>query len=79
MRLPTSKKAASLRSINLTISARGIAALKAVNPVAVSRFLEASVPMKGRMIHTLKGKQRSQTYDIYGTVSESYPFKFLVY
>lgn len=69
MRLPTSKAAAQQRSINLAISARGIAALQAVDPGASGRFLRAAIPMRGRMIHDLSGKQNSQPYDRNGQVS----------
>ncbi|TDL27357.1 FAD/NAD-binding domain-containing protein [Rickenella mellea] len=65
-RLPSSKSAASLRSINLAISSRGIAALQAIDPAATTRFLETVIPMKGRMIHHLRGSQESQLYDTHG-------------
>ncbi|KAH8117335.1 FAD/NAD-binding domain-containing protein [Phellopilus nigrolimitatus] len=63
MRLPSSKASASLRSINLAISARGIAAIQAIDPDAASRFLQGVIPMKGRMIHDHSGRQKSQIYD----------------
>ncbi|KAK0210659.1 FAD/NAD-binding domain-containing protein [Desarmillaria ectypa] len=62
-RLPSSKEAARLRSINLAISHRGICAINAVDPEVAKRFLEAAVPMRGRMIHHLDGKLDSQLYD----------------
>lgn len=63
MRLPSSKAAAQQRSINLAISARGIAAIEAIQPSAADRFLKAVIPMRGRMIHHVDGQQESQTYD----------------
>ncbi|EJD05820.1 FAD/NAD-binding domain-containing protein [Fomitiporia mediterranea MF3/22] len=63
MRLPSSKASASLRSINLAISARGITAIQSIDPGAASHFLENVIPMKGRMIHGHSGKQQSQLYD----------------
>lgn len=66
-----SAKAASLRSINLAISARGICALDAVAPEATKRFLADAIPMKGRMIHTRKGEQKSQLYDRNGQVRDA--------
>lgn len=62
----------TLRSINLAISARGLAALRSVDPslgwsigndygkiltqYAAEDFLEQAIPMKGRMIHHVDGK-----------------------
>ncbi|EKM55546.1 uncharacterized protein PHACADRAFT_94208 [Phanerochaete carnosa HHB-10118-sp] len=63
LRLPSSKSAAQQRSINLAISSRGISALQAIEPAASSRFLNAAIPMRGRMIHDLQGRQNSQPYD----------------
>ncbi|KAL5529229.1 hypothetical protein ACEPAG_5213 [Sanghuangporus baumii] len=63
MRLPSSKASASLRSINLAISARGISAIQTIDLGVASRFLESTIPMKGRMIHDVSGKQQSQLYD----------------
>jgi kynurenine 3-monooxygenase len=68
MRLPSSKAAAQ-RSINLAISARGIAAIESVDPAAASRFLQTVIPMKGRMIHDVRGDTHSQLYDKDGQVS----------
>ena len=68
MRLPSAKASASLRSINLAISARGIAALQSIDKDAASHFLENVIPMKGRMIHDRKGRQQSQPYDRDGQV-----------
>ena len=69
MRKPTSKAKASLRSINLAISARGISALNSIAPHAAERFLSDAIPMKGRMIHGQNGEQQSQLYDRNGQVS----------
>ncbi|GBE82002.1 FAD/NAD-P-binding domain-containing protein [Sparassis latifolia] len=66
MRLPSSKAEAQLRSINLAMSARGIAATKVISPAAADRFLKAVVPMHARMIHYVTGQQESQPYDRYG-------------
>ncbi|KAH0827074.1 hypothetical protein J3R83DRAFT_4759 [Lanmaoa asiatica] len=63
LRLPSSKAAAQQRSINLAISSRGIAALRAVDPAATARFLQTVIPMRGRMIHDILGNQHSQQYD----------------
>ncbi|TFY57277.1 hypothetical protein EVJ58_g7118 [Rhodofomes roseus] len=63
MRLPSSKAAAQQRSINLAISSRGIAAIEAIHPSAAERFLKAVIPMHGRMIHHVGGRQESQPYD----------------
>ncbi|GJE90845.1 hypothetical protein PsYK624_069890 [Phanerochaete sordida] len=63
LRLPSSKSAAQQRSINLAVSSRGISALQAIDPGASDRFLNAAIPMRGRMIHDLQGRQQSQAYD----------------
>lgn len=69
MRLPSSKAAAQQRSINLAMSSRGIAALRAVDPKASQRFLRSVIPMRGRMIHGLHGELQSQPYDRDGQVT----------
>ena len=69
MRLPSSKAAAQQRSINLAISARGLAAIQAIDPAAADRFLSTVIPMRGRMIHDEQGHQESQPYDRDGQVS----------
>ncbi|KAA1474919.1 FAD/NAD-P-binding domain-containing protein [Dentipellis sp. KUC8613] len=63
IRLPSSKAAAQQRSINLAISSRGIAALKAIDPAAAGRILDSVIPMRGRMIHDVRGNTHSQPYD----------------
>lgn len=78
MRLASSKANASLRSINLAISARGLTAIQTVDPGVASRFLENVVPMRGRMIHDLSGKQQSQLYDRDGQVSNFINYEFLL-
>lgn len=60
----TSKK--NLRSINLAVSDRGIRGLEYVDPEMAKRVLEELIPMHGRMIHTLDGKQVSQLYGLFG-------------
>jgi kynurenine 3-monooxygenase len=72
IRLPSSKAAAQQRSINLAISHRGIAALEAIDAAATQRFMQAAIPMRGRMIHSLKGDLDSQLYDRDGQVSASF-------
>jgi len=53
----------NLRSINLAISSRGLEALRSVDPSLAEQFLQEAIPMKGRMIHHVDGKQDSQIYD----------------
>jgi len=81
LRLPSSKAAAQQRSINLAISSRGIAALRAVDPSAADRFLDTVIPMRGRMIHDVHGNLQSQPYDkdgqvLYFTTTLSIPVHF---
>ncbi|KAK7691164.1 hypothetical protein QCA50_006267 [Cerrena zonata] len=73
MRLPSSKleAAATLRSINLTISPRGITAIQAIDPCAADRFLRATVPMHSRMVHDRKGRTTAQLYDRTGQTINS--------
>ena len=71
IRLPSYKAAAQQRSINLAMSSRGIAALRAIDPGASDRFLQSVIPMRGRMIHGLHGELHSQPYDRNGQVSAS--------
>ncbi|KAF7295012.1 Kynurenine 3-monooxygenase [Mycena indigotica] len=52
-----------LRSINLAISHRGLAAIQVIDPLAAQRFLETVIPMKGRMIHDPNCTLSSQLYD----------------
>ncbi|KAI9207346.1 uncharacterized protein BJ171DRAFT_561484 [Polychytrium aggregatum] len=52
------------RSINLAVSRRGLAALDAVGLEAAIKH--TIIPMKGRMVHTLDGKQNSQLYGVFG-------------
>ncbi|WWD17975.1 kynurenine 3-monooxygenase [Kwoniella shandongensis] len=53
----------NLRSINLAISSRGLEALRSVDPSLAEQFQAEAIPMKGRMIHHVDGKQESQLYD----------------
>ncbi|KAF9053567.1 FAD/NAD-P-binding domain-containing protein [Hymenopellis radicata] len=62
-RLASSKAAARARSINLAISHRGLCAINAIDPKAAQSFLQAVVPMRGRMIHHSNGNLDSQLYD----------------
>ena len=75
MRLPSSKAAAQQRSINLAISARGLAAIQAIDPAAAARFLSTVIPMRGRMIHDPRGGQQSQPYDRDGQVRPPHPYR----
>ncbi|KAJ6596802.1 hypothetical protein DFH09DRAFT_101507 [Mycena vulgaris] len=63
LRAPSSKGPGRLRSINLAISHRGLAAIQVIDPLAAQRFLKTVIPMKGRMIHHPNGAQDSQLYD----------------
>jgi kynurenine 3-monooxygenase len=77
LRAPSSKQTAQLRSINLAISHRGLAAIQVIDPPAAQRFLQTVIPMKGRMVHHPNGSQESQLYDRDGQVGlflHSYPF-----
>lgn len=56
----------NLRSINLAVSDRGIRGLEFVDKEMSKRVLEGIIPMHGRMIHTLDGKQESQIYGLFG-------------
>lgn len=49
------------RSINLALSNRGRAALRAVN--LEEAILDTAIPMRGRRIHQTSGKQKSVPYD----------------
>ncbi|KAJ7794104.1 hypothetical protein B0H14DRAFT_2392835 [Mycena olivaceomarginata] len=51
------------RSINLTLSARGIAAVQAIDSALVERLLHNAVPLRGRMVHHLEGNTTRQQYD----------------
>ncbi|KAI0780809.1 FAD/NAD-P-binding domain-containing protein [Trametes elegans] len=77
MRLPSSKAAAQQRSINLAISARGLAAIQAIDPGAADRFLSTVIPMRGRMIHDARGRLESQPYDRDGQAINSIGRAFL--
>nr|GAT47228.1 kynurenine 3-monooxygenase [Mycena chlorophos] len=63
LREPASKKNTQLRSINLAISHRGLAAIQVIDPLAAQRFLQTVIPMKGRMIHDANCSLVSQLYD----------------
>ncbi|KAJ3384962.1 kynurenine 3-monooxygenase, mitochondrial precursor [Lobulomyces angularis] len=52
------------RSINLALSVRGIEPLKEAG--VHQSILNTVIPMKGRMIHSLDGKQTSQPYGVFG-------------
>lgn len=68
MRLAENKSQLTQRSINLAISSRGITALQSISPEIALRFLESAIPMRGRMIHPIKGHLESQIYDLNGQV-----------
>ncbi|CAB4255907.1 similar to Saccharomyces cerevisiae YBL098W BNA4 Kynurenine 3-mono oxygenase, required for the de novo biosynthesis of NAD from tryptophan via kynurenine [Maudiozyma barnettii] len=54
----------NLRSINLAISARGIDALRFVGNELCEKVLHDMMPMKGRMIHDIDGRQKELLYGI---------------
>jgi hypothetical protein len=56
------------RSINLAISARGIAALESVDSALAARCLRNMIPMKGRFVHRIDGSDSKQNYDSTGQV-----------
>lgn len=68
LRLKSSTVTAPLRSINLAISHRGLAAIQAIDPEAAERFLKTVIPMKARMVHNSNGRTNSQPYDKDGQV-----------
>lgn len=69
---------ASLRSINLAVSDRGIRAMKYVDKDLAERVLQHVIPMKGRMIHDISGKkQESQLYGLFGESINSIDRLFL--
>ncbi|KAG0742831.1 hypothetical protein G6F57_006243 [Rhizopus arrhizus] len=61
------KESGKGKSINLALSERGLSALRATHLGLEDMILEASVPMKARMVHFGKeGTQMSQPYSIHG-------------
>ncbi|KAJ1834368.1 kynurenine 3-monooxygenase, mitochondrial precursor [Coemansia sp. RSA 2711] len=66
IRLPEHSDLVEHRSINLAISERGFSALRRLDPELEARVHECVIPMHGRMIHSLDGKQTSQAYDVFG-------------
>jgi kynurenine 3-monooxygenase len=48
------------RSINMTLAARGLAALK--NVLDVNRILDLTIPLKGRVVHNYNGPTKSIPY-----------------
>jgi kynurenine 3-monooxygenase len=62
---PRHTRAAGGRSINLGLSARGIAALDRAGLLA--GVLAAAVPMRGRLVHGPRGRIRFQRYGIRGS------------
>lgn len=53
----------NLRSINMNISSRGLAALASVDPALADLLLSESIPMPSRLIHHLDGHREAQLYD----------------
>ncbi|KAJ7757477.1 FAD/NAD-binding domain-containing protein [Mycena metata] len=51
------------RSINLTLSSRGIAAVQAVDSSILDRLMSHAVPLQGRMVHCSDGTVARQQYD----------------
>lgn len=73
MRLNTESRKG--KSINLALSERGLSALRATKLGLEDVILEASVPMKARMVHIGKeDKQMSQPYSVHGEVSSQGDF-----
>lgn len=66
IRSDSQRAISNLRSINLALSNRGIASIRAVSPELLDRIMSEAVPMRGRMIHDLKGNQSSQLYSTSG-------------
>lgn len=67
MRLPIHRESRRGKSINLALSERGLSALRGTGLNLEKTILEASVPMKARMVHIGKeGKQMSQAYSVNG-------------
>lgn len=56
----------NLRSINLAVSERGIRAMRSVDADMAERILDHIIPMKGRMIHDVKGNTELQEYGMFG-------------
>ncbi|KAJ6534933.1 FAD/NAD-P-binding domain-containing protein [Mycena capillaripes] len=54
------------RSINLTLSARGLAAIWAIDSSLVEPLLKQAVALQGRIVHHLNGKNTKQHYDTGG-------------
>lgn len=67
MRLPVHRESRRGKSINLALSERGLSALRATGLDLEKTILEASVPMKARMVH-INGTQMSQAYSVNGKV-----------
>lgn len=62
----------NLRSINLSLSNRGIRAMNLVDLAITQNILSNSVPLVGRMIHDNTGnKQESQLYGLFGEHNNS--------
>jgi kynurenine 3-monooxygenase len=71
MRTPGARAASQQRSINLALSARGIAALQSIlGHETAALVLTDALPMRGRMIHDAHGRLDSQAYDRYGQVCD---------
>lgn len=68
-RFESSKAAILKKSINLTLSARGITALQALDPGASDRLVAAAIPVHSRMVHGVHGGTQRQPYDKHGGVS----------
>ncbi|TPX15318.1 uncharacterized protein E0L32_004595 [Thyridium curvatum] len=70
LRDPTTTPLNFTKSINLALAERGMNALRQVKPGLLEEILEATVPLKGRMIHGRgpRGElyEHSQDYDAHG-------------
>ncbi|KAJ7217122.1 FAD/NAD(P)-binding domain-containing protein [Mycena pura] len=54
------------RSINLTLSARGLAAIWVIDSSIVEPLLQQAVPLQGRVVHHPNGRTTQQKYDTGG-------------
>ncbi|KAG5438075.1 hypothetical protein PCANB_000422 [Pneumocystis canis] len=64
------------KSINLTLSERGIESLRHIG--LDKAILENTIPMYGRMIHDKQGKQTCHIYDVYGKFINVIDRKWLI-
>ncbi|KAF3081836.1 kynurenine 3-monooxygenase, mitochondrial precursor [Orbilia oligospora] len=77
LRNPENRSLNFTKSINLAISERGVNGIRTVDPELTETILEAAIPMNGRMIHDITGKQSSQRYDVHGRFIRSIDRSYL--